>query len=181
MNLSYLISHCGDLRGIIIIPVFVALFVFYLYRFLLKVIKLQLKGDFEWAKEIDWMEKASNMPPAAFAELFDGEPDASRQRISRDLKLMDAVFAMSLAMYKRHETSSPWSEDPSNPDLHALAGAKAAQKLFHVALQRMCTANKESQDYFGRRSSRTLEGNVENTDSSQVLELTHMYLDAAAT
>jgi hypothetical protein len=46
-----------------------------------------------------------------------------------------------------------------------------------VVLQRMCTANKESQDYFGRRSSRPLEGSVENTDSSQVLELTHMHLD----
>ena len=122
------------------------------FRFMLKLINLQIKGSFEWGAGVDWVAKANDMMPAPFAELFDGEPDASRQRISRDLKLLDAVFAMSLAAYAR--LASPWNLEASHPDALALTGAKAVQKLIHVALQRMCAANLESQDYFGRRTSK---------------------------
>jgi len=136
----------------------IVLFSSSVFRFLLKVINLQIKGDFEWASGEDWVQKANSLAPAAFSELFDGEPDPSRQRISRDLKLMDAVFAMGLAAYARTFPANPWAaaSDPAHPDANALAAARAVQKLVHVALQRMCAANPESQLYFGRRASAPL-------------------------
>ena len=118
------------------------------------MVNLQIKGNFEWPAGVDWMARATNMAPAPFAELFDGEPDGSCQRISRDLKLLDAVFAMGCAAYARTAPASPWSVETPHPDAYALVGAKAVQKLVHVALQRMCASNLESQDYFGRRRSR---------------------------
>jgi len=118
------------------------------------VVNLQIKGNFEWPAGEDWVDKANKMAPAAFAELFDGEPDASHQRISRDLKLLDAVFAMGCAAYARTAPASPWSVETPHPDAYALVGAKAVQKLVHVALQRMCASNLESQGYFGRRTSK---------------------------
>lgn len=118
------------------------------------MVNLQIKGNFEWPAGVNWMDMATNMAPAPFAELFDGEPDGSRQRISRDLKLLDAVFAMGRAAYARMAPASPWNVEASHPDAQALAGAKAVQKLVHVVLQRMCAANSESQGYFGRRTSK---------------------------
>ena len=118
------------------------------------MIDLQIKGNFEWPAGEDWVHKANDMEPAPFSNLFGGEPDGSRQRISRDLKLLDAVFAMGRAAYARMAPASPWNVEASHPDAQALAGAKAVQKLVHVVLQRMCAANSESQGYFGRRTSK---------------------------
>ena len=132
------------------------------------MIDLQIKGNFEWPAGEDWMHKANDMEPAPFSNLFGGEPDGSRQRISRDLKLLDAVFAMGRAAYDRMAPASPWADEDSHSELSK--GAKAVQKLVHVALQRMCAANLESQDYFGRRTSRPFGAMISSATIVEVKE-----------
>lgn len=78
------------------------------------------------------------------------------------MKLLDAVFAMSVAPYARHkgvQAVSPklkravYAVARGSPFVeHELkVGPKAVQKLVHVAIQRMLHGNAESQEYFGRR------------------------------
>jgi len=119
---------------------------------LLQVIALQYRGEPEWHKEtgIDWLAKANSMLPAAFSQLFDGEEDHLTQRISRDMKLMDAVFEMGLAAYNRCSPQLPFEGwEAGSP----LDGPRGMQKLIHVALQMMFKNNTGSQNYFSRRSS----------------------------
>ena len=126
-------------------------------RVLLEVIALQYKGEPDWHedKSVDWLAKANSMLPAAFSQLFDGEENLFSQRISRDMKLMDAVFEMGLAVYNRTHPKHPfdgWAQG------QVLDGPRGMQKLVHVALQMMFKGNEDSQNYFSRRSSAVVSG-----------------------
>jgi hypothetical protein len=94
----------------------------------------------------DWVTVANNTMPAAFSKLFDGEPDPFTQKICRDMKLMDVVFAMSTAAYDRTYPKNPWAKAHEE-----MKGPKAIQKFIHVCLQRMVANNPENQTYFGKR------------------------------
>lgn len=139
----------------------------------------------------DWIRLANRMLPAAFAKRFAGEPDVFMQRTCRDVKLLDAIFAAGCAPYARTNPHNPWSakKAPSaatgavvgraalgafkqgeNNDIEVAiqeisVGPRAVQKFVHVALQRLCDGNRESQEYFGRRSEplRILDRNMNRT------------------
>lgn len=65
-------------------------------RAVLTIISLTMRGDVA-VEAVDWIKRANRTPPAAFSALFEGDPDPVKQRMCRDMKLLDAVFAMSLA------------------------------------------------------------------------------------
>lgn len=111
---------------------------------LLNIISFQGKAGGKELQGVDWIKKANSMLPSAFSALFEGETSEISQRICRDLKLLDAVFAVSLAPYQRFP-------NPFNAkEKEAMAGCAGIQKLVHVALQRMFVKNTTSQLYFRR-------------------------------
>jgi len=112
---------------------------------LIKIINFQSKSAQE-TTSFDWIKKANSMLPSAFSALFEGEPNELAQRISRDCKLLDAVFTMSLAPYQR--LSNPFG----GTEKEKMLGCAGIQKLAQVALQRMFVRNTESQLYFRRTS-----------------------------
>ena len=132
---------------------------------LLQIIEFSTKGDSRFP-DVDWIKKANAMPPAAFSAIFDGENDPSVQRVVRDLKLIDAVFAMSQAAYARTFPKNPWPVNPTGlasatGGMHAvlrspMLGPMGVQKLVHVVLQAMCARNPASQSYFGRATALVL-------------------------
>ena len=74
--------------------------------------------------------------------------------VSRDMKLMDAVFEMGMAAYNRTYPKLPfegWAA--GNP----LDGPRGMQKLIHVALQMMFLSNEDSQNYFSRRTTSVVD------------------------
>ena len=75
--------------------------------------------------------------------MFGGARDSFVQRIFRDTKLIDSVFAMGISMYDR----LPKTQEPASE----LEPLRAVQKLVHVCLQRLVEGDPESQAYFGRR------------------------------
>jgi len=120
---------------------------------LLQVVSLQCRGRIEWlGQNIDWVAESNSMPPAEFGALFDAEPCTEMQNASRDLKLVDAVFAMGLAPYTRTYPAKPFADD------RALLGPRGVQKLVHACLQRMVASNDTSELYFGSRSCLTGDG-----------------------
>ena len=122
----------------------------------LQVISLQCRGRFELLdQKIDWVAKANRTLPAEFGALFDAEPFVEMQNASRDLKLVDAAFAMGLAPYTRAYPAKPFVEDN---EVSTLPGPRGVQKLVHACLQRMVAANSMSQLYLGRRSCLTGDG-----------------------
>lgn len=113
---------------------------------LLRVVALCYKGDAGDADvdtSVDWVKKANALAPAAFSALFGGDPNAAAQRACRDLKLLDAVFAMGYAAYARAFPADPWAA-AANGGAALLNGPKAVQKLVHVALQVGHTQTKPS-------------------------------------
>ena len=119
----------------------------------------------ELLREEDWLRRANATLPAAFSKLFAGEPDTFLQRACREVKLLDAIFAALCAPYARTYESTnplnPWSEaDWEEQGLAAAVkeaaaaareelkgGVQALEKFLHVAVQRLCEGNAESQTY----------------------------------
>jgi hypothetical protein len=113
----------------------------------------------------DWIRRANATLPAAFSKLFAGEPETFMQRTCREVKLLDAIFAALRAPYARTYESThplnPWSEAAGKEQGLAAAvkeaaaaareelkgGVQALEKFLHVAVQRLCEGNAESQTY----------------------------------
>ncbi len=151
-------------------------------RLFMDVIELLVKGDgFGFDSSIDWVKVANDTLPAGFSKKFEGEPDGPIQDLCRDLKLMDAVFAVAAVPYARASdlaaaaaaarksgkattsTSSAAEEQEEAARLAAsmpfvagdpimFGGARAIQKFAHVALQTLVAENSSSQAYFGKRN-----------------------------
>ena len=123
--------------------------------------RAQGKTDFASPYVFDWVAKANGMLPAGFAKLFAADADGPAQAASRDLKVLDAAFAASIAPYNRTFPVNPFavSPPPGSPEAAAgaeMGGVKAIQKFAQVALQRITASNAASQAYFGARRGPTL-------------------------
>ena len=79
-------------------------------KFLLDIIGLQSRGNTDMDPTISWVARANSFLPAEFSALFDSEPDDRHQNVSRDVKLMDAVFSMSMAPYIRTFPQKPFPQ-----------------------------------------------------------------------
>ena len=131
-----------------------------LTRVLFSLIDLVTKGKLDLDQRDDWVKRATDTLPVEFSALFDAEANALAQGLCRDLKVMDAVFAMGVAPYTRGKARLNLHANPSlfvNPfgrdtvDSERMPRVRAVQKFVHVALQRMCAKNSASQLYFGRQ------------------------------
>lgn len=71
-------------------------------QFLYKVIEMQTKGDsIATRSPEEWIAKANDSSPTAFAALFGGKRVRMVQGLCRDMKLLDAVFEIGYAPYRR--------------------------------------------------------------------------------
>lgn len=136
-------------------------------RLLLELLKFLINGHVESHGEApsEWLNKATALRPAELAALFSGEPNLATQRISRDMKLMDAIVAANMAPYSRSERQgvAVWSY---GEEQKALKPHQTVQKFLHVAIQRLCTSNHENEDYFGRRKLRAYDLSAKPTSIS---------------
>ena len=97
---------------------------------------------------------------------------AKRQALSKDLKLIDAVFECSIAAYNRYAKvglrgKSPFAPAKAPPDLtnpedledfqenerNERNGPEFISKLSHVCLQKLIFRSQENTKYFSRRES----------------------------
>ena len=95
------------------------------------------------------------MLPAAFSKLFEGESNYKTQRICRDMKLMNAVFEMTVAPYNRvsinpklpaAKRNRPFS--PGRSGKREMASVRCVSKLAYVTMQRMFCNNHSNQVSF---------------------------------
>ena len=86
-------------------------------QLLLDITDFVNKGETQREEGVDWISKANGMLPSAFSALFSGDLDAQTQRIVKDTKLMDAVFNMGLAPYKRVGKGRDPFSDPKNEEM----------------------------------------------------------------
>lgn len=100
---------------------------------MLKIISFQSKSDSKELEGIDWIKKANSMLPSAFSALFEGETSEISQRICRDLKLLDAVFAVSLAPYQRFPNPFNAKEKESMMGCAGTLGSLVSLYLFPMA------------------------------------------------
>ena len=104
-----------------------------------------------WLDDTDWVRQTEKLP-AEFAKLFVDDAQPLAQRFCREIKLIDAIFEMTVAPYTREAPTRPFlgSSLKGVPEKRAM---RAVQKLAYVSLQRMFANSEENQMYFARSTS----------------------------
>lgn len=119
----------------------------------------------------EWVDRANQLDPLSFADLFRGFPDAFVQQVFRDVKLLDAVFNLAMAAYHRFPPDeNPWVKDD-------MEGPRAVQKFSYVLIQRLCDGNDANEAYIGRRKLKSFRDGTSSDDASpSMMELLRTHL-----